>query len=72
MIELIDDIFVFQLVNTEKIIKLRVRGTKKELELEEDASSDEVCVVMRTTIARFDGSDIQVSDMFSIIYYKVY
>lgn len=70
MIELIDDIFVLQLVNTEKIMKLRVRGTKKELE--EDASSDEVCVVMRTTIARFDGSDIQVSDICSIIYYKGY
>ncbi|KAL3508767.1 hypothetical protein ACH5RR_028168 [Cinchona calisaya] len=51
------DLIHKQLVNNGNIIKLRVRGTKKDLA--EDASSEEVCVVMRTTIARFDGSDIQ-------------
>ena len=45
-------------MNNAKIIKLRVRGTNKDLS--EDTSSEEVCVVMRATVARFDGSDIQV------------
>lgn len=51
------DLIHKQLVNNAKIIKLRVRGTNKDLS--EDVSSEEVCVVMRATIARFDGSDIQ-------------
>ncbi|KAL2472716.1 hypothetical protein Fot_48452 [Forsythia ovata] len=46
-----------QIVNTGKILKLRVRGTKRDLT--EDASSEEVCVVMPGVIARFEGSDIQ-------------
>nr|XP_027064178.1 rab3 GTPase-activating protein non-catalytic subunit-like isoform X1 [Coffea arabica] len=51
------DLIHKQLVNNAKIIKLRVRGTNKDLS--EDTSSEEVCVVMRATVARFDGSDIQ-------------
>lgn len=51
-------ILFLQFVNKEKIIKFRVRGTKRDLS--QDASEEELCVVMRTTIARFDGSDIQV------------
>ncbi|CAA2967973.1 rab3 GTPase-activating non-catalytic subunit [Olea europaea subsp. europaea] len=46
-----------QIVNTGKILKLRVRGTKRDLT--EDTSSEEVCVVMPGVIARFEGSDIQ-------------
>lgn len=42
-----------------QIIKLRVRGTKKDLM--QDISSEDVCVVMPGVIARFDGSDIRVS-----------
>ncbi|CAI9088809.1 OLC1v1023246C1 [Oldenlandia corymbosa var. corymbosa] len=51
------DLIHKQLVDSGKIIKLRVRGRKKDLE--EEASSEEVCVVMRSTVARFDGSDIE-------------
>ncbi|CAM8986556.1 unnamed protein product [Rhodiola kirilowii] len=40
-----------------RIIKIRVRGTKRDLQ--HDMSSEEVCVVMSGVIARFDGSDIQ-------------
>lgn len=43
-----------------RIIKLRVRGTKRDLI--EDTSSEEVCVVMPGVIARFCGSEVQVSD----------
>lgn len=52
-----------QLVYSGRILKLRVRGTKKDLT--QDTSSEEVCVVMSGVIARFDGSDIQV-------YYFIY
>ncbi|KAF3660065.1 hypothetical protein FXO38_12326 [Capsicum annuum] len=44
-------------VSPEKILRLRVRDTKRALT--QDASSEEVCVVMSGVIARFDGSDIQ-------------
>ncbi|KAK6230734.1 hypothetical protein QUC31_002252, partial [Theobroma cacao] len=40
-----------------RIVKLRVRGTKKDLT--QDISSEEVCVVIPGVIAHFDGSDIQ-------------
>ncbi|KAE9458046.1 hypothetical protein C3L33_10052, partial [Rhododendron williamsianum] len=46
-----------QIVNTGRIIKLRVRGTKRDLT--QDTSSEEICAVMPGVIARFDGSDIQ-------------
>ncbi|KAL7000578.1 hypothetical protein U1Q18_001729 [Sarracenia purpurea var. burkii] len=51
------DLIHKQIVNPGRIIKLRVRGTKRDLT--EDASSEEICVVMAGVIARFDGSDIQ-------------
>lgn len=51
------DLIHKQIVNTGRIIKLRVRGTKRDLT--QDASSEEICVVMPGVIARFDGSDIQ-------------
>lgn len=50
--------FVWQIVSPGKILRLRVRDTKRDLT--QDASSEEVCVVMSGVIARFDGSDIQV------------
>lgn len=51
--------FVFlQIVYPGRILKLRVRGTKRDLK--EDTSSEEVCIVLAGVIARFDGSDIQV------------
>ncbi|CAK9134139.1 unnamed protein product [Ilex paraguariensis] len=51
------DLIHKQIVNRGRIVKLRVRGTKRDLV--EDTSSEEVCVVMPGVIARFDGSDIQ-------------
>lgn len=51
------DLIHRQFVNNEKIIKFRVRGTKRDLS--QDAPEEELCVVMHTTIARFDGSGIQ-------------
>lgn len=47
-----------QIVYPGRILKLRVRGTKRDLK--EDTSSEEVCIVLAGVIARFDGSDIQV------------
>uniref|UniRef100_A0A7N0TDT1 Rab3-GAP regulatory subunit N-terminal domain-containing protein n=1 Tax=Kalanchoe fedtschenkoi TaxID=63787 RepID=A0A7N0TDT1_KALFE len=47
-----------------RIIKLRVRGTKRDLQ--HDTSSEEVCVVLPGVIARFDGSDIQKLLQWSI------
>lgn len=47
-----------QMVYPAWIIRLRVRGTKRDLSHE--TSSEEVCVVMPGMVARFDGSDIQV------------
>ncbi|KAL3636929.1 hypothetical protein CASFOL_019228 [Castilleja foliolosa] len=46
-----------QIVNSGKILKLRVRGIKQDLT--QDTSSEEVCVVMPGVVARFDGSDIK-------------
>uniref|UniRef100_A0A2P2JIC8 Rab3 GTPase-activating protein non-catalytic subunit n=1 Tax=Rhizophora mucronata TaxID=61149 RepID=A0A2P2JIC8_RHIMU len=46
-----------QMVCPGRIIKLRVRGTKKDLT--QDSYSEEVSAVMPGVIARFDGSDIQ-------------
>ncbi|XP_024032381.1 uncharacterized protein LOC112094909, partial [Morus notabilis] len=40
-----------------RVLKLRVRGTKRDLI--EETSSEEVCVVMPGVIARFYGSEIQ-------------
>ncbi|PHT27314.1 hypothetical protein CQW23_33084 [Capsicum baccatum] len=48
---------VVLIVSPEKILRLRVRDTKRTLT--QDASSEEVCVIMSGVIARFDGSDIQ-------------
>lgn len=41
-----------------RVLKLRVRGTKKDLI--QDSSSEEFCLIMPGVIARFDGSVIQV------------
>nr|XP_004294100.2 PREDICTED: rab3 GTPase-activating protein non-catalytic subunit [Fragaria vesca subsp. vesca] len=46
-----------QMVYPARIIRLRVRGTKRDLN--HDTSSEEVCVVMPGILARFDGNDIQ-------------
>ncbi|KAK8706272.1 hypothetical protein V6N13_049845 [Hibiscus sabdariffa] len=51
------DLIHRQMVYHRPIVKLRVRGTKKDLM--QDISSEDVCVVMPGVIARFDGSDIQ-------------
>ncbi|KAK6230732.1 hypothetical protein QUC31_002250, partial [Theobroma cacao] len=51
------DLIHRQMVYPGRIVKLRVRGTKKDLT--QDISSEEVCVVIPGVIARFDGSDIQ-------------
>ncbi|KAL7218370.1 hypothetical protein ACSBR2_011607 [Camellia fascicularis] len=51
------DLIHKQIVNPGRILKLRVRGTKRDLT--EDTSSEEICVVMPGVVARFDGSEIQ-------------
>nr|GLL16532.1 rab3 GTPase-activating protein non-catalytic subunit [Ipomoea trifida] len=51
------DLIHKQLVNPAKILKLRVRGTKRDQM--QNASLEEVCVVMPGAVARFEGSDIQ-------------
>lgn len=51
------DLIHRQIIYTARVLRLRVRGTKKDLA--QDASAEEVCVVMPGAIARFDGSDIQ-------------
>ncbi|GMP53134.1 hypothetical protein CsSME_00018693 [Camellia sinensis var. sinensis] len=51
------DLIHKQIVNPGRILKLRVRGTKRDLT--EDTSSAEICVVMPGVVARFDGSEIQ-------------
>ncbi|KAG8502450.1 hypothetical protein CXB51_000349 [Gossypium anomalum] len=56
MYSLRGDLIHRQMVYHGQIIKLRVRGTKKDLM--QDISSEDVCVVMPGVIARFDGSDI--------------
>lgn len=57
MYSLRGDLIHRQMVYHGQIIKLRVRGTKKDLM--QDISSEDVCVVMPGVIARFDGSDIR-------------
>ncbi|EOY20408.1 Rab3 GTPase-activating protein non-catalytic subunit isoform 1 [Theobroma cacao] len=56
------DLIHRQMVYPGRIVKLRVRGTKKDLT--QDISSEEVCVVIPGVIARFDGSDIQSSQRY--------
>ncbi|KAL2944554.1 Rab3 GTPase-activating protein non-catalytic subunit [Bienertia sinuspersici] len=46
-----------QLLYPSRILKLRVRGTKRDIA--QDISNEEVCIVMNGVIARFDGSDLQ-------------
>lgn len=46
-----------QIIYPARILKLRVRGTKRDMAY--DISNEEVCIVMRGVIARFDGSDLQ-------------
>ena len=47
-----------QMINPGRILKFRVRGTKRDLT--QGSSSEEVCVVMSGAIARFDGADLLV------------
>ncbi|KAK9077449.1 hypothetical protein SSX86_005786 [Deinandra increscens subsp. villosa] len=54
------DLIHKQLVYPGKILRLRVRGTKRDI-TEDTSSSEEVCVVIPGIIARFDGSDIQAN-----------
>ncbi|KAH0986520.1 hypothetical protein GBA52_013697 [Prunus armeniaca] len=56
------DLIHKQMVYPARIIRLRVRGTKRDLSHE--TSSEEVCVVMPGIVARFDGSDIQTRSQF--------
>ncbi|XP_017980083.1 PREDICTED: rab3 GTPase-activating protein non-catalytic subunit [Theobroma cacao] len=51
------DLIHRQIVYPGRIVKLSVRGTRKDLT--QDISSEEVCVVIPGVIARFDGSDIK-------------
>ncbi|XP_010552119.1 PREDICTED: rab3 GTPase-activating protein non-catalytic subunit [Tarenaya hassleriana] len=51
------DLIHKQLVYPSRILKLRVRGTKKDVI--QETSSEEFCIVMPGIIARFDGSNIQ-------------
>ncbi|XP_015876259.3 uncharacterized protein LOC107412934 [Ziziphus jujuba] len=46
-----------QMIHPGRILKLRVRGTNRDLI--QETSSEEVCVVMLGVIARFDGSEIK-------------
>jgi len=43
-----------------RVLKLRVRGTKKDLIQDNSSSSEEFCLIMPGVIARFDGSVVQV------------
>lgn len=44
-----------------RVLKLRVRGTKKDMNSGgQDGSSEEFSIVMHGVIARFDGTDIRV------------
>ncbi|XP_057976125.1 uncharacterized protein LOC131163536 isoform X3 [Malania oleifera] len=51
------DLIHEQMVYPGRILKIRVRGTKRDLI--QDASTEEVCIVIPGVIARFDGYDIQ-------------
>lgn len=46
-----------QLIHPGRIVKLRVRGSRRDLT--QDTAEEEVCVVMPGVLARFDGSEIQ-------------
>ncbi|KAL5564551.1 hypothetical protein UlMin_027715 [Ulmus minor] len=46
-----------QFIHSGRVIKLRVRGTNRDLI--QETSSEEVCVVMPGVIARIDGNEIQ-------------
>ncbi|XP_023745236.2 uncharacterized protein LOC111893405 [Lactuca sativa] len=52
------DLIHKQLVYPGRILRLRVRGTKRDI-TEDTSSFEEVCVVIAGIIARFDGSDLQ-------------
>ncbi|KAL4580430.1 hypothetical protein LXL04_016622 [Taraxacum kok-saghyz] len=52
------DLIHKQLVYPGRILRLRVRGTKRDI-TEDTSSFEEVCVVISGIIARFDGSDLQ-------------
>ncbi|PWA93288.1 hypothetical protein CTI12_AA067200 [Artemisia annua] len=52
------DLIHKQLVYPGRILRLRVRGTNRDI-TEDTSSFEEVCVVIPGIIARFDGSDIQ-------------
>ncbi|KAL0743609.1 hypothetical protein Bca4012_085122 [Brassica carinata] len=51
------DLIHKQLVHPSRVLKLRVRGTKKDLM--QETSSEEIIIVLPGIIARFDGSNIQ-------------
>ncbi|XP_047173274.1 uncharacterized protein LOC124841126 [Vigna umbellata] len=51
------DLIHRQMIYPGRVLKLRVRGTKKDLI--QDTSSEEFCLIMPGVIARFDGSDVQ-------------
>ena len=51
-------VYILQIVNPAKVLKIRVRGIKQDLT--QDTSSEEVCIVMPGVVGRFDGSDIKV------------
>ena len=57
---------ITQMIHPGRILKLRVRGTKRDL-TQDTTSSEEVCVVMPGIVARFDGSHIQVHFLSLII-----
>ncbi|XP_050220472.1 uncharacterized protein LOC126670705 [Mercurialis annua] len=48
-----------QMVYPGRILKIRVRGTNKDLTHQTSSSSEEISVVIPGVIARFDGSDFQ-------------
>lgn len=48
-----------QMIYPGRVLKLRVRGTKKDLIQDNSSSSEEFCLIMSGVIARFDGSVVQ-------------
>lgn len=48
-----------QMIYPGRVLKLRVRGTKKDLIQDNSSSSEEFCLIMPGVIARFDGSVVQ-------------
>ncbi|KAF5730701.1 rab3 GTPase-activating protein non-catalytic subunit isoform X1 [Tripterygium wilfordii] len=51
------DLIHGQLIHPGQILKIRVRGTNRDLT--QESSSEEVCIVFAGVIARLDGSDIK-------------